>query len=128
MSKGLSSIALYGNTNKLAFSISSLCEEFKVSEAGTPEQGIQQSESFPSWHQGEDWEEVEGTGGSRAGGVKADSQILVGSGLGSIPTTSYSKLKGKERWVLVQKEVQAGVKEERASQMVGRTEATGSMD
>lgn len=41
------------------------------------------------------------------------------AGLGSISTTHYNKLKGKEKWDLDQKEVRAEVEEQLASQMVG---------
>lgn len=59
---------------------------------------------------------------------KAESRLhhraLVGSvaigqvGLGSISTTSYSNLKGKQKHNLVQRKVRAGTEEERTSQMV----------
>lgn len=41
------------------------------------------------------------------------------AGLGTIPTTQYKKLKGKERRDQVQLEVRAGIEEQRASQWVG---------
>lgn len=41
------------------------------------------------------------------------------AGLGTIPTSQYNKLEGKERRDLVQREVRAGVEEQHASQTVG---------
>lgn len=125
--KSLSSIALYGNTNRLTLPISSLCEEFKVSRTREVLQYEESSDQKVSQagievRTGRKWRAQEAVDQAE---TRLQHRALVGSvavgraGLGSIPATNYSNLKGKERRDQVQREVKAGVKEERASQMVG---------
>lgn len=125
--RSLSSIALYGNKNKLTIPINSLTEEFKVARA---REVLQYRESKdPKVAQagievrtGRRWRAQEAVDQAEA---RLSHKELVGSvatgraGLGTIPTTHYSKVKGKERRDLVQLEVRAGVEEQRASQWVG---------
>ncbi|XP_074527636.1 uncharacterized protein LOC141791255 [Halichoeres trimaculatus] len=125
--RSLSSIALYGNKNKLTLPFNSLTEEFKVARA---REVLQYKESKdPKVAQagievrtGRRWRAQEAVDQAEA---RLSHKELVGSvatgraGLGTIPTTHYSKVKGKKRRDLVQLEVRAGVEEQRASQWVG---------
>ena len=125
--RSLSSIALYGNKNKLMLSINSLTEEFMVTRAREVLQ-YRESKDLKVSQVG-----IEVRTGRKWSAQKAVDQAeswlhnkeLVGSlatgraGLGTISTIHYNKLEGKERRDLVQREVRAGVEEQRASQTVG---------
>lgn len=121
LSRSLGSITLYGNESKL---ISSLTEEFmattarevlqyreskdeKVSQAGI------EVRTGRKWRANGDWQKVEGKGGNgpdRVTAVPLVGAVATGrSELGTIPTTHYNKLKGKERWDQVHLEVRAGI-------------------
>ncbi|XP_067280778.1 uncharacterized protein [Pseudorasbora parva] len=125
--RSLSSIALYGQNNKLKLPISGLSEEFKV---GRAREVLQYRESLdPMVFQagievrtGRKWRAV-------AAVDEAESRLrhrsLIGAvthgraGLGSGTTPRYNKAQGKDRRALVQQEVRVAVEEERASRMVG---------
>ncbi|XP_067284127.1 uncharacterized protein [Pseudorasbora parva] len=125
--RSLSSIALYGQNNKLKLPISGLSEEFKV---GRAREVLQYRESLdPMVSQagievrtGRKWRAV-------AAVDEAESRLrhrsLIGAvthgraGLGSGTTPRYNKAQGKDRRALVQQEVRVAVEEERASRMVG---------
>ncbi|XP_031136520.1 uncharacterized protein LOC116036966, partial [Sander lucioperca] len=125
--RSLSSIALYGNKNKLTLPINSLSEEFMVTRAREVLQYRESKDPRVSQagievRTGRKWRAHEAVDHAES---RLRHKEMVGSvaisraGLGSTPTTHYNKLKGKERRDLVQKEVRAGVEEQRASQMVG---------
>ncbi|XP_075313231.1 uncharacterized protein LOC142373743 [Odontesthes bonariensis] len=125
--RSLSSIALYGNNNKLTLPIKGLAEEFMVARA---REVLQYRESKdPKVAQaaievrtGRKWRAQEAVNQAEA---RLFHKELVGSvaigraGLGTIPITHLSRLRGKERRDRVQLEVRAGVEDQRASQWVG---------
>lgn len=127
MPRSLSSIKLYGNSNKVTIPFNSISEEFKVTRA---RELLQYRESRdPKVSQagievrtGRKWRALEAVDQAES---RLRHRALVGSmavgraGLGSIPTSDYSKARGKETRDLVQKEVRAGVEELPAYQMVG---------
>lgn len=115
----LNSIALYGNKNKLTLPINSLTEEFIVARARETLQCRESKDPKVSQagievRTGRKWRAKEAVD-------QAESRLchreLVGSvatgraGLGTIPTTQYNKLKGKERRDQVQLEVRAEIEE-----------------
>lgn len=124
--RSLSSIAIYGSTNKLTLPISSLTEEFKVNRARrvllyseSHDQKVSQAgievRTRRKWRATEVVDKVE----SRLLHKVLVETVAIGrAGQGSIPSANY-KAKGKERQDLVQKEMRAGVKGQRACQMVG---------
>ncbi|XP_053176235.1 uncharacterized protein LOC128359949 [Scomber japonicus] len=125
--RSLSSLALYGNNNKLNLPVKGLTEEFMVARA---REVLQYRESKdPKVAQagievrtGRRWRAQEAVDQAEA---RLSHKELVGSvatgraGLGTVPTTHLSRLRGKDRRDRVQLEVRAGVEEQRASQWVG---------
>ena len=125
--RSLSSIALYGQKNKLKLPISSLSEEFMVTRS---RELLQYRESNdPKVAQagievrtGRKWRAAEAVDVAEA---RLRQRALVGTvaqgraGLGSGRTPRYHKAQGKERRSLILEEVRAGVEEKRACQMVG---------
>lgn len=125
--QSLSSIAPYGNKNKLTLPINSLTEEFIVARARKVLQYRESkdrkvSQACIKVRTGRKW-------WAQGAVDRAESQLhhrqLVGSvttgcaGLGTIPTTHCKKLEGKARQEMVQREVRAGIEEQRVSQTVG---------
>lgn len=125
--RSLSSIALYGNTNKLKLPTSSLSEEFMVTRARELLQYRESSDPKVAQagievRTGRKWKAAEAVEVAES---RLRHRTLVGAvaqgraGLGSKKTPRYDKAQGKERRSLVLDEVRAGVEERRASQMVG---------
>ncbi|XP_030281784.1 uncharacterized protein LOC115586678 [Sparus aurata] len=124
--RSLSSIALYGNKNKLTLPINSLTEEFMVTRAREVLQyreskDLKVSQAAIAVRTGRKWRAQEAVDQAES---RLHHKELVGSvatgraGLGTTLTIHYNKLEGKERRNLVQREVRAGVEEQRASQSV----------
>ncbi|KAK0148843.1 hypothetical protein N1851_010754 [Merluccius polli] len=125
--RSLSSIALYGQNNKLKLPISSLNEEFKVGRAREvlqyrESQDPKVSQAGIEVRTGRRWRAAEAVDVAES---RLRHRALVGTvtngraGLGSSTTPRYNKAQGKDRRSLVQQEVRAAVEEERASRMVG---------
>lgn len=125
--RSLSSIALYGQNNKLKLPISSLCEEFMVTRARELLQYRESSDPKVAHagievRMGRKWRAAEAVDIAES---RLRQRALVGAvaqgraGLGSGNSTRFDKAQGKERRSLILEEVQAGVEEKRASQMVG---------
>ncbi|KAK0150652.1 hypothetical protein N1851_008245 [Merluccius polli] len=125
--RSLSSIAVYGQNNRLKLPISSLNEEFMVTRVREVLQYRESSDPKVSQagivvRTGRKWRAREAVEQAES---RLRHSVLVGpvasgrAGLGSVPTTRYDKALGKDRRRLVQEEVRAGVEELRASQMVG---------
>ncbi|XP_060938981.1 uncharacterized protein LOC133018922 [Limanda limanda] len=124
--RSLSSIALYGNTNKLRLPFKSLEEEFKVTRAREVVQYRDSSDPKVAKagiqvRTGRKWRAEDAV-------QEADARLrhrsLVGvvtrsrAGLGSFPTPQMNT-RGKERRRLVQEEVRAAVEETRTCKAVG---------
>ncbi|XP_077372334.1 uncharacterized protein LOC144033646 [Festucalex cinctus] len=125
--RSLSSIALYGRNNKLTLPFSSLKEEFMVTRARevllyrdssdnrVSSAGIQ-VKTGRKWCAQEAVDQAE----SRLRHSELVGPVACGrAGLGSNPRPSYNKAQGKEKRLLIQEEVRAGVEEERCSRTVG---------
>ncbi|XP_041848076.1 uncharacterized protein LOC121644290 [Melanotaenia boesemani] len=125
--RSLSSIALYGHTNKLKLPISSLIGEFMVTQSIELLQ-YRESSDPKGAQAGIDLRKGCKWRASKAVGVaesRLRQRVLVGTvaqgraALGSSRTPHYGRAQGKERRALILEEVQAGVEEKRFSQMVG---------
>ncbi|KAJ8014697.1 hypothetical protein DPEC_G00018340 [Dallia pectoralis] len=125
--RSLSSIALYGQNNKLKLPIISLNEEFKVSRAREvllyrESRDLKVSKAGIEVRTGRRWRAAEEV---KVAESRLRHRELVGAvaygraGLGSGTTSRYNKAQGKDRRSLVQQEARAAVEEERASRMVG---------
>ncbi|XP_039590572.1 uncharacterized protein LOC120514312 [Polypterus senegalus] len=111
--RSLTSVALYGRSNKLQLPFSNLEEEFRVSRI--------REALLLNRRTGRKWRAQEGL-------ELAESRLrykaLVGivatgrAGLGAIPKPQYNKAQGKVRRELVLEEVRAGVEEVRTSRAV----------
>ncbi|XP_056097411.1 uncharacterized protein LOC130076370 [Rhinichthys klamathensis goyatoka] len=125
--RSLSSIALYGQNNKLKLPMSSLSEEFMVTRSREVLQ--YRDSSDPKVAQagievrtGRKWRAAVAVDDAES---RLRQRVLVGSvahgraGLGSRRTPRYDKAEGKERRSLILEEVRAGVEEKRACQMAG---------
>lgn len=127
MPRSLSSIALYGKKNKLTLPINSLSKEFMVTRAREVFQyrdskDPRVSQAGIEVRTGRKWKAHEAVdrAESRLRHKELVGPVAIGrAGLGSTPIIHYNKLKGKERRDLAQKEVRAGIEEQRASQIVG---------
>ncbi|XP_034552669.1 LOW QUALITY PROTEIN: uncharacterized protein LOC117822130 [Notolabrus celidotus] len=126
--RSLSSIALYGQNNKLKLPFSSLNEEFMVTRT---REVLQYRESCdPKVSQagievvrtGRKWKAAEAVDVAEA---QLRHRVLVGTvargraGLGSSKTPRYNKAQGKDKRSLIQEEVRAAVEDQRTSRMVG---------
>lgn len=125
--RSLSSIALYGQNNKLKLPISSLSEEFIVTRFRKLLQYRESSDPKVAQagievRTGRKWRAAEAVDIAES---RLRQRVLVGTvaqgraGLGSGRTPRYDKVQGKERRSLILEEVRAGVEEKRVIQMVG---------
>lgn len=123
--RSLSSIALYGHSNKLHLPFSGLTEEFKVTRArevlmyrNSADDKVASAGILVKT--GRKWQAHEAV--SRAE-TRLRHKVLVGTvamgraGLRSSPKPRYDKARGKEKRQLVQDEIRAEVEEERFSKM-----------
>ncbi|KAK0134264.1 Zinc finger BED domain-containing protein 4 [Merluccius polli] len=124
--RSLSSIALYGNTNKLQLPFKSLEEEFKVTRAREVVQYRDASDPKVAKagiqvRTGRKWRAEEAV---QEADARLRQRCLVGvvtrgrAGLGSFPSPQMNT-RGKERRRLVQEEVRAAVEETRTCKAVG---------
>ncbi|XP_062283087.1 uncharacterized protein LOC133987658 [Scomber scombrus] len=124
--RSLSSIALYGNSNKLQLPFKSLEEEFKVSRAREVVQYRDSSDPKVAKagiqvRTGRKWKAEDAV---READARLRQRSLVGvvtrgrAGLGSFPTPQINT-RGKEGRHLVQEEVRAAVEETRTCKAVG---------
>lgn len=125
--RSLSSIALYGQNNKLKLSISTLSEEFMVARSREVLQYQDSSDTKVARagievRTGRKWRAAKALDDAES---RLWQKVFVGTGaqgragLGSGRTPRYDKAQGKERRSLILEEVHAGVEEKRACQMVG---------
>ncbi|XP_058485986.1 uncharacterized protein LOC131459868 [Solea solea] len=124
LSRSLSSIALYGQSNILRIPISSLNEEFMVSRTREVLQYRESSDHKVSQagievQTGREWRAVDMAQSWLQYRALLGAVTLGRTGLGSSMTPRYDKVKGKDRRALIQEEVRASVEEERSSRMVG---------
>ncbi|XP_076860736.1 uncharacterized protein LOC143513938 [Brachyhypopomus gauderio] len=125
--KSLSSIALYGNSNKLQLPFSGLVEEFKVTRAREvmlyrDSADNRVSSAGITVRTGRKWkaqEAVEQAEARLRHGILVGTVAVGRAGLGSFTRPCYGKAQGKERRQMIQSEIRAGVEEERRSRMVG---------
>ncbi|XP_061589349.1 uncharacterized protein LOC133454644 [Cololabis saira] len=125
--RSLSSIALYGRNNKLKLPFSSLMEEFMVTRAREvllyrDSSDTKVSSAGIEVRTGRKWraQEAVDQAESRLRHSELVGKVASGrAGLGSNPRPSYNKTQGKERRLLIQEEVRAGVEEARCSRAVG---------
>ncbi|KAK0145691.1 hypothetical protein N1851_015413 [Merluccius polli] len=125
--QSLSSIALYGNKNKLRLPFSSLSEEFMVTRAREvllyrDSSDTKVSSAGIEVRTGRKWRAQDAVDQAEA---RLRHSVLMGAvasgraGLGSNTRPQYNKARGKERRQMIQEEVRAGVEETRSSRMVG---------
>ncbi|XP_028292553.1 uncharacterized protein LOC114455485 [Gouania willdenowi] len=124
--RSLSSIALYGKSNKLKLPMSSLSEEFMVTRSRELLQYRESSDPKVAQagievRTGRKWRAAVAVDVAES---RVRQRVLVGkvaqgrAGLGS-GRTHFNKAKKRERRALILEEVRAGLEEKRASQMVG---------
>ncbi|XP_049337547.1 uncharacterized protein LOC125802987 [Astyanax mexicanus] len=124
--KSLSSIALYGHTNKLQLPFTGLTEEFRVTRAREvllyrDSADNRVSSAGITVRTGRKWkaqEAVEQAEARLRHGILIGSVAVGRTGLGSYARPRYDKAQGKERRQMVQAEIRAGVEEERRSRAV----------
>ncbi|XP_059199347.1 uncharacterized protein LOC131979398 [Centropristis striata] len=124
--RSLSSIGLYGNTNKLRLPFSSVREEFIVARAREHLQYSGSRDAKVSGagiivRTGRKWRAVDAVQQAES---RLKHKAILGTvaqgraGLGSQPATRFDRASGRERQRLVQEEVRASVEEERTSRAV----------
>nr|XP_061785060.1 uncharacterized protein LOC133576095 [Nerophis lumbriciformis] len=124
--KSLSSIALYGNTNKLQLPFTGLTEEFKVTRAREvflyrDSSDTRVSSAGIKVRTGRKWKAQEAVDQAEARlrhGVLVGAVAVGRAGLGSHTRPRYDKAQGRERRLMVQGEIRAEVEEERRSKTV----------
>nr|XP_057943465.1 uncharacterized protein LOC131138512 [Doryrhamphus excisus] len=124
--KSLSSIALYGNTNKLQLPFTGLTEEFKVTRAREvllyrDSADTRVSSAGITVRTGRKWRAQEAVDQAEARlrhGVLVGSVAVGRAGLGSHTRPRYDKAQGRERRQMVQGEIRAEVEEERRTRTV----------
>ncbi len=124
--RSLSSIGLYGNTNKLRLPFSSVREEFIVARAREHLQYSGSRDAKVSGagivvRTGRKWRAAEAV---QQAEIRLKHKAILGTvaqdrvRLGSLRATRYDSASGKERQRLVQEEVRASVEEERTNRAV----------
>ncbi len=125
--RSLSSVALYGHSNKLQLPFRGLVEEFKVTRAREvmmyrDSSDIKVISAGILVKTGRKWQ---AQGAVDRAEARLRHSTLVGtmavgrSGLGSFPKPQYDRAQGKEKRQLIQDEIRAEVEEERYNKAVG---------